>query len=172
MPLCRQPLGAVKPLVSRWPQTGSLLVTMAARIRASLRPRTGLPRALHTLPHWPLPHTQCSLPLAPWAHKGLGQRAALCSGAAVHAVPLHSTGLLRIGTSRSHLGKDSPQQPRPARRPHRDAPPHASLRVICISSPGSSIHILETVSTRRSVTASRAIWSLTVHFHTPCCATL
>ena len=134
----------------------------------SLRPRTGLLRALHTLLHWPLPHTQCSLPLAPGTQGG--QHTALCreekgsrarSPSAQHKSCSELALLDPIGT------KDSPQQPRPARRLHQDAPPHASLAVTLHHSPGHLCTAL-TVPTRRSVAASRAFCPH-CHLHTVLC---
>ena len=83
---CADAPRAVKPLVSRWPASFS----QAAKTRAvscvshgsknksclSVFPHTPATRTLHTLLH-SLPHTQCSLPLAPGTQGG--QRAALCS---------------------------------------------------------------------------------------------
>ena len=127
----------------------------AARIRAvppsPPRPAT---RTLHTLLHGLCCIHKCSLPLAP-GHTGRPAR----SPSAQHRAALSSTSV--------HLGRKIVFSRYPITCQdslHRDALPHASLAVMCISSPGPSMHILERQSSHsvRSVScASRATWSLT-----------
>ena len=153
MPLCRRP-SEQWPLC-RWPQTGRLLVGHGSRTKS--RPSVSA-QACHepcTLCCIGLCRIhKCSLPLAP-GHTGRPAR----SPSAQHRAALSSTSV--------HLGRKIVFSRYPITCQdslHRDALPHASLAVMCISSPGPSMHILERQSSHsvRSVScASRATWSLT-----------
>ena len=168
-PLEQWPLCAGRRRAISWSATAAGARAVPPSFRTD--PASAATRTLHTLLHWPLPHTQCSLPLAPGTQgprptrrpdSAVRRRAAMsCSPSAQHRAALSSTSARRDG---------SPQQPRPARRPHRDAPPHASLAVTLHHSPESSIHSLETAPTQRSVISLRGP-SVPTATSTPCCAT-
>ena len=173
MPLCCSPSSSGLCVLAADGQSPGQPGSRSKSVPPSFRtdPASAATRTLHTLLHWPLPHTQCSLPLAPGTQgprptrrpdSAVRRRAAMsCSPSAQHRAALSSTSARRDG---------SPQQPRPARRPHRDAPPHASLAVTLHHSPESSIHSLETAPTQRSVISLRGP-SVPTATSTPCCAT-
>ena len=145
-----------------WPRQGQSLGRHGSRSKScpSIFPHTPAASPAH-----PAAHTAQSCQLAPAHRAASAQPSAVRRRAATPCIPsaqhksCSELALLDpIGT------KDSPQQPRPARRLHQDAPPDASLAVTLHHSPGHLCTAL-TAPTRRSVAASRAFCPH-CHLHT------
>ena len=135
----------------------------------SLRPRTGLLRALHTLLHWPLPHTQRSLPLAPGTQggqhtalcreeKGSNPMQSLCTAQGCSELALLDP-IWDEGQSSAATTCQTPAQRRTPTRISRSDP--ASLSIVIYTQP-------ETVPTQWSVAASGAFCPH-CHLHTVLC---
>ena len=115
-PLEQWPLCAGRRRAISWSATAAGARAVPPSFRTD--PASAATRTLHTLLHWPLPHTQCSLPLAPGTQgprptrrpdSAVRRRAAMpCSPSAQHRAALSSTSARRDDSLSSH---DLPRQP-------------------------------------------------------------
>ena len=121
-----------------WPRQGQSLGRHGSRSKScpSIFPHRPAASPAHPAAR-PAAHTAQSCQLAPGTQGG--QHTALCSeekGSNPTQSLSTAQGCSELALLDPNGPKDSPQQPRPARRLHQDAPPHASLAVTLHHSPG------------------------------------